>query len=188
VPQIARIPKAPKALLAEQLPHVRRRRDFTNDDFLFAQGPSRGLGRVAFADWRGVLQEFAQLPNVAVFLKQVNGFQTLLAAATPTAQQQDDVDFLFAIGELFTLLPYAQLILEQAAIDGTDHDVLDQLFEVLVADFSRHATTLHCKTTATAAQKKLALDLIAEPVGDPARFERMVRTVRDLAGRYEMAP
>ena len=66
--------------------------------------------------------------------------------------------------------------------------MLDQLFEVLVTDFSRHATTLHCKTTATAAQKKLALDLIAEPVGDAARLARMVRTVRDLAGRYEMAP
>jgi hypothetical protein len=167
---------------------VRRRRDFANDDFLFAQGPSRGLGRVAFADWRGILEEFAHLPNVAVFLKQANGFQTLLAAATPTTAQQDDIDFLFAIGELFTLLPYAQLILEQAAIDGTGDDVLDQLFEVLVTDFSRHATTLHCKTSATAAQKKLALDLIAELVGDPERFERMVRTVRDLAGRYEMTP
>lgn len=188
VPQLARIPKTPKALRSAQLPRVRRRRDFTNDDFLFAQGPSRGLSRVAFADWRAILREFVHLPNVAVFLKQANGFQTLLAAATPTAAQQDDIDFLFAIGELFTLLPYAQLILEQAAIDGTDDDVLDQLFEVLVTDFSRHATTLHCKTNATAAQKKLALDLIAEPVGDPERFERMVRTVRDLAGRYEMTP
>jgi hypothetical protein len=110
VPQIARIPRAPKALRTDELPHVGRCRDFVDDDFLFAQGPSRGLGRVAFADWRGILQGFAHLPNVAVFLKQANGFQTLLAAATPTAAQQDDVDFLFAIGELFTLLPYAQLI------------------------------------------------------------------------------
>jgi acyl-CoA dehydrogenase len=188
IPQVARIPLAPAALHTDRLPVVRRRRDFTNDDFLFAQGPSRGLSRVAFADWRRVLGEFEHIPNVAVFLKQANGFQTLLAAATPTTEQQEDVDFLFAIGELFTLLPYAQLILEQAVIDQTDDDVLDQLFEVLVADFSRHATTLHCKTTATAAQKKLALDLIAEPVGDPERFERMVRAVRDLAGRYEMAP
>ncbi|BCI84313.1 acyl-CoA dehydrogenase [Mycolicibacterium sp. TY66] len=188
IPRVARIPVAPAALRSDRLPVVRRRRDFTNDDFLFRQGPSRGLGRVAFADWRFIFGQFEHIPNVAVFLKQANGFQTLLAAATPTAQQQNDVDFLFAIGELFTLLPYAQLILEQAVIDHTDDDVLDQLFEVLVTDFSRHATTLHCKPTATAAQKKLALDLIVEPVGDPERLERMVRTVRDLAGRYEMAP
>lgn len=60
--------------------------------------------------------------------------------------------------------------------------------EFRLGEAARHATTLHCKTTATAAQKKLALDLIVEPVGDPDRFERMVRAVRDLAGRYEMMP
>jgi len=71
-----------------------------------------------------------------------------------------------------------------------DHgaDVLDQLFEVLVTDVSRHATTLHCKPTATAAQKKLALGLIAEPIGDTERLDRIVAMARGLAGAYEMKP
>ena len=73
-----------------------------------------------------------------------------MAAAEPTPKQQGDVDFLFTLGEMFTL-PYAQLILEQADIDETDPDVIDQLFEVLVSDFSVHTTKLHCKTTATPA-------------------------------------
>ncbi|MEZ0049050.1 acyl-CoA dehydrogenase [Mycobacterium sp. MAA66] len=188
VPQLARLPFAPSALQSSAPPKVGRRRDFTNDDFLFAQGPSRGLSKITFDDWRSSLQEFAHVPNVAVFIKQAEAFQTLLAAATPTAAQQEDIDFLFAIGELFTLVPYAQLVLEQAAIDRTDTDVLDQLFEVLVTDFSRHATTLHCKSTATSAQKKLALSLIAEPIGDDERLGRIVRAVRDMAGVYQMRP
>ncbi|MCV7193634.1 acyl-CoA dehydrogenase [Mycolicibacterium brumae] len=187
VPRLARLPFAPSAL-QRTAPEIPRRRDFGNDDFLFEQGPSRGLSKIVFGDWRSALQRFAHVPNVAVFLEQADGFQTLLAAAAPTPEQQQDVDFLFCIGELFTLLPYAQLILEQAALADTDTDVLDQLFEVLVTDFSRHATTLHCKPTATPAQKKLALTLIAEPVGDRQRFERVVRAVRALANAYEMSP
>lgn len=173
---------------APALPPVGRRRDAANDDFLFAQGPSSGLGRVSFAGWRPVLAEFAHIPNVGVFAKQAEAFQTLLATATPTAEQQRDVDFLFSIGELFTLLPYAQLICEQARIEGTDPDLLDHIFEVLVTDFSTHATRLHCKASASTAQRARALDLIRQPVADPARFDRVVTAARNLAGGYQMAP
>ncbi|MBS9534787.1 acyl-CoA dehydrogenase [Mycobacterium sp. M1] len=169
-------------------PAVPRRRDAGNDDFLFDQGPSSGLSKIAFADWRPVLAQFAHIPNVAVFTAQAEAFQTLLAVATPNAEQQRDVDFLFAIGELFTLLPYAQLICEQAAIEGTDPDLLDQLFEVLVTDFSTHATRLHCHAAATVAQRARALDLIRQPVADPERLDRVVTAVRGLAGAYAMNP
>lgn len=188
LPPLARIPVAPAALRAARLPDVERRRDFCNDDFLFTQGPSRGLSKIAFADWRPIMRQFAHIPNVGVFLQQAEAFQTLLAAAEPTSQQQGDVDFLFSLGELFTLLPYAQLILEQAASDGTDPDVIDQLFEVLVTDFSGHATKLHCKTTATAAQQARALDLIRQPVADTDRFNRVVEKARGLANSYAMTP
>jgi acyl-CoA dehydrogenase len=183
---VAQIPFAPAALRPVQLPPVRRHRGPDDDDFLFRQGPSSGLSKIAFADWRPVLQQFAHIPNVRVFLTQAEAFQALLAAAAPTPEQQRDVDFLFALGELFTLLPYAQLILEQAVIDETDTDILDQLFEVLVTDFSGHAASLHCKTTATAAQTVLALDLIRKPIADPERFDRIVAAARGLAGTYEM--
>ncbi|HEX7322632.1 MAG TPA: acyl-CoA dehydrogenase family protein [Mycobacterium sp.] len=168
------------------LPVVARRRDAADDDFLFAQGPSSGLSKVAFADWRPVLREFAHIPNVAVFGRQAEAFQTLLAAAGPTAEQQRDVDFLFLLGELFTLLPYAQLILEQAKLEKTDPDILAHLFEVLVTDFSTHATRLHCATSATAAQRTRAGDLIHQPVADPGRFGRVVAAARSLAGEYQM--
>lgn len=89
---------------------------------------------------------------------------------------------------MFTLVPYAQLILEQAGIEDADTDILDQLFEVLVTDMSTHATELHCHPDATAAQKQRALDIIRQPVADAGRRDRVVGKVRDLAGRYEMKP
>lgn len=185
-PLAQRIPQL-KPLLA-RVPEIPTRRDAANDDFLFRQGPSSGLAKIRFGDWQSVLSGYSSAPNVAVFLDQALALQTLLAVATPNAEQQRNVDFLFAIGEMFTLIPYAQLILEQAEIEGADADLIDQLFEVLVTDMSTHATKLHCHPDATAVQQQRALDIVRQPVADAARRDRVVTAVRGLAGRYEMNP
>lgn len=189
-PLAQRIPQL-KPLLAD-VPEVPTRRDGANDDFLFRQGPSSGLAKIRFGDWQAVLRRCGTTPNAAVFLAQAQALQTLLAVATPNAEQQRNVDFLLAVGEMFTLIPYAQLILEQAEIenDGTDSlaDLIDQLFEVLVADMSTNATKLHCHPDATPVQRQRALDIVRQPVTDAARFDRVVTRARGLAGRYEMKP
>ncbi|MED5811801.1 acyl-CoA dehydrogenase [Mycolicibacterium sp. 050232] len=185
-PVAQRIPQL-KPLLA-RVPEIPTRRDAASDDFLFRQGPSSGLAKIRFGDWQSVLRGYSSAPNVAVFLDQARALQTLLAVATPNAEQQRNVDFLFAIGEMFTLIPYAQLILEQAEIEDAGTDLIDQLFEVLVTDMSTHATKLHCHPDATAVQRQRALDIVKQPVADVARRERVVTVVRGLAGRYEMNP
>lgn len=167
-------------------PPVPTRRDAADDEFLFRQGPSSGLGRIRFADWRPVFESFQDVPNVAVFLEQVRALQALLAAAAPTPEQQADVDFLFALGELFTAVPYAQLILEQARIEDTDKAVLDQIFDGFVRSFSTNALALHNKPTATLAQQRRALDLVRRPKFDRARFDRVLTEARSVAGTYEM--
>ncbi|WP_280352994.1 acyl-CoA dehydrogenase family protein [Nocardia otitidiscaviarum] len=181
------VPKLRTEFARAAHPPVPTRRDPADDEFLFHQGPSKGLGRIRFADWRPIFEQHAHIPNVAVFLDQALAFQTLLATATPTPAQQQDVDFLFALGELFTMLPYAQLILEQAAIEGTDPAILDQLFDLFVRDFSKHAVTLNGKPSATKAQQVRALDLVRRPVPDAERFEQVLGRVRGLAGAYEMS-
>ncbi|MFI9401874.1 acyl-CoA dehydrogenase family protein [Nocardia sp. NPDC052316] len=182
------IPKLRTELAGAAYAPVPTRRDPADDEFLFRQGPSSGLGRIRFSDWRQVFEKFTHIPNVAVFLDQALAFQTLLAAASPTAAQQRDVDFLFALGELFTALPYAQLVLEQAEIEGTDPAVLDQIFDNFVREFAENALTLHTKPTATKAQQTRALDLIRRPVPDRPRFEKVLTQARSLAGTYEMNP
>jgi alkylation response protein AidB-like acyl-CoA dehydrogenase len=164
------------------------RRDAADDEFLFRQGPTRGLGKVRFHDWRAAYDEFAAVPNVARFREQADGLTTLLSSAPPGEEQQRDLDFLLTLGELFTLVVYGQLILEQAALATVDPALVDQLFDVFVRDFSAHAVALHGKASATDAQQAWALEHIRKPVAGAERFERVWASVRALAGQYEMRP
>ncbi|MCB2223496.1 MAG: acyl-CoA dehydrogenase family protein [Actinobacteria bacterium] len=169
------------------LPQIPRRDDAADDAFLFAQGPTRGLGKVRFHDPHAVFARFDH-PNVAVFREQMAAFETMLATATPTGDQTRDVDFLLAIGEIFTLAVYGQLFLESAEIAGIDDDLIDQVFDVLVRDWSRFAVILHGKPTTGDDQAKHCLAMIRRPAADPGRFERVWASVHGLADAYQMAP
>jgi acyl-CoA dehydrogenase len=164
------------------------RRDAADDEFLFDQGPAKGLGGIQFHDWRATYADFAAVPNVARFTEQAEGLATLLTTAPPVDDQQKDLDFLLTLGELFTLVVYGQLILEQSALADVGMDVIDQIFDVFVRDFSAHAVTLHGKASSTEAQQAWALERVRKPVVDEARFERLFAEVRGLAGAYEMQP
>ena len=72
-------------------PPVPTRQDPVDDEFLFRQGPARGLGKVTFADWRLAFEPFAGLPNVARSREHAEGFTTLLQTAAPDAGQQQDL-------------------------------------------------------------------------------------------------
>ena len=95
---------------------------------------------------------------------------------------------MLAIGEMFTLVPYAELILQRAAITGAEASLVDQIFDVLVPDFSGSALALHCKPSATVEQQGAAMTCIRRPTADRERFEAVWRQARDLAGAYEMNP
>jgi len=169
-------------------PVVPTRQDAVDDEFLFRQGPARGLGEVTFAAWRLAFEPFAELPNVARFREQAEGFTTLLRTAAPDAEQQQDLDFRLVLGQLFTLIVYAQLILEQAELIGLDPDVLDTIFEVFVRDFSALAVELHGKASSTEAQEQWALANVRKPVIDTGRFARVWEQVEALSGAYLMSP
>ena len=170
------------------VPAVPRRDDAANDDFLFDQGPTGGLGKVRFGDWRAAFSG-VDLPNVVVLREQAEVFARLLAEAPPDDEQSRDVDFLLAVGEIFTLVVYAQLVLENAAIYGIEGSLVDQVFDVFVRDVSRFAVQLHGKPSSTQAQQDLCLAMIAKPVVDAERYEQVWREhVLVLADAYEMSP
>lgn len=175
----------------ESFPAIPTRNDAADDEFLFRQGPARGLSKVRFDDWRAVYAKFADVPNVALFMEQAEALVTLLAEAAPDAAQQVDLDFGLAITELFTLVVYGQLILEQAEILGLDEGqrsggVLDQIFDVLVRDFSAAAVELYGKPSASEDQQRLALASIRRPTFAAERFEYVWQQVVALSGAYEM--
>jgi acyl-CoA dehydrogenase len=83
---------------------------------------------------------------------------------------------------------YGQLVLEQAELTGVDRDVLDQVFDVLVRDFSGYAVALHGKASSTDAQQAWALGQVRKPVVDETRFGRVWEQVKALSGAYETRP
>ena len=171
-----------------ELPPVPARPDAADDEFLFRQGPARGLGAIRFHDWRIAYDKHAGLPNVARFREQADGFRTLLRDHAPSAEQQKDLDFLLAVGHLFALIVYGQLILEQAELTGLGPALLDEIFAVLIRDFSGYATELHGKTATTDEQAAWALAHLRRPVADDSRTAEVWHQVLALVGAYEMKP
>ncbi|TAM68882.1 acyl-CoA dehydrogenase family protein [Mycobacterium sp.] len=173
----------------DELPLVGRRDDAADDTFLFAQGATGGLGKVRFGDWRAPFERFGHLPNVALLRAQIDVLAEMLASATPDAVQQKDIDFAFAVGQLFATVPYAQLILEEAGLSGVDEGLIDEIFAVLVRDFNAYAVELSDKPATTDAQARFAIRMIRRPAHDPARYDRIWKEhVLPLSGAYQMRP
>jgi acyl-CoA dehydrogenase len=159
-----------------------------HDAFLFNQGPAHGLGKIRFHAYQPIFDGF-DLPNLNIFKEQMAAFKEMLAFATPDDAQRQDVDFLLALGEIFTLVVYAQLILENVQAYAVEHDLLDQVFDFMVRDFSRHALNIYSKPTSSAKQMEYCLRMIRKPAVDAARFERIwSQQVHPLKDAYEMNP
>ena len=159
-----------------------------DDTFFWKQGPTRGAGSIQFADWTPAFESHARIPNVALFYEQASAFRDFLLTAAPDATQIKDLDFMLDVGHLFSLIVYGQLILEQAALTGLDDDIVDQIFDFQVRDFSSYAVALHGKPTSTQAQQDWAIGAIRKPVADAERFGRVWERVRAYDGAYEMTP
>jgi acyl-CoA dehydrogenase len=169
-------------------PPIGTRDDSADDVFFWSQGPARGASKVQFADWAPVYVRHSEVPNVARFFEQAKALQALLTTAAPSADQQADLDFILVVGHLFTLVVYGQLILEQAELTGLDPDLVDQIFDVQIRDFSAHAVALHGKPSSTPAQQDWALSAVRKPEADAARFDRVWDQVKSYDGAYVMRP
>jgi acyl-CoA dehydrogenase len=169
-----------------EYPEIERQDHDRNDDFLFHQGSARGLGQIRFHDYRRAF-EGVDLPNVRVFFEQTEAFREMLAAAPPGPEQMKDVDFLLAGGEIFALVVYAQLILENARLYAIDDDLLDQIFEFMVRDVSGFALQLLSQPSSNDVQMARCREMMRKPVHDAERYERVWNAhVKLLDGAYAM--
>ena len=171
-----------------KFPEIPKRDDPTNDDFLFNQGATRGLGKIQFHD-SALAYNSLNLPNLNIFKEQIEVLKEFLLTATPSKEQAKDIDFLLNLGELFTLVTYGQLLIEKAKIEVVEDDIMDQVFDFMVRDFSKFALQLYSKTGSTEQQMKLCLKMIKKPVKDLERFNRVwEKHIAVLDGAYEMNP
>ncbi len=169
-----------------EFPEIPKRDDPANDDFLFNQGATRGLGKIQFHD-SALAYNSLNLPNLNIFKEQIDVLKEFLLTATPSKEQAKDIDFLLNLGELFTLVTYGQLLIEKAKIEVVEDDIMDQIFDFMVRDFSKFALQLYSKTGSTEQQMKLCLKMIKKPAKDLERFNRVwEKHIAVLDGAYEM--
>ena len=159
-----------------------------NDDYLFAQGPTRGYAKIQFHDYRKTYAS-KNLPNIEIFKAQIKAYEDFLMVSGMALKDQmmNDFDYLLCVGELFTLVAYGQLIIESAAIEDIDDDLLNQIFNFLVKDFSKFGVELFGKALSTQSQQDACLKMIKRPVNDDEQFKRVLNThVYSLVDAYEM--
>jgi acyl-CoA dehydrogenase len=159
-----------------------------DDLFLFNQGPTKGLGSVQFHDYKPVFDGYKNLPNVSTFMRQVEMLKTLLEKAGPDKAQDMDPTFSLPLGEMFSMVVYGQLILEQSGIDGVDPDIVNQIFDFMVRDFAQFALQIYGMPSTKEKQSDLCKEImLIKPIPDPGQYNRVWEAyVSVLNGEYAM--
>ena len=149
--------------------------DNRNEDYLFHQGRTHGYAKTKFHDFNIAYNSVAHLPNVKVFLEQIQGYKEfLMVSGEGLGKQMMEFDYLLAVGELFTMVAYGQLIIESAKIEGVSDEVMNQMFDLFVRDFAAYAVELYGKPINTDAQLEKIMKMIKRPVPNQAEFEKVL--------------
>lgn len=169
---------------------VGRITDNRDDTFLFHQGRTRGYAKTKFHDYMIAYNSVSHLPNVKVFIDQINAYKNyLMVSGQNIAKQMQDFDYLLAVGELFTMVAYGQLIIESAKIEGVSEEVLNQMFDVFVRDFSTYAMDLYAKPLNTPEQVDAIAKMFKRPEPNPDEADKVLREeVYSLADEYIQNP
>ena len=86
----------------------------------------------------------------------------------------------------FTLIVYAQLILENSRIYDIDKDLLEQIFTFLVKDYSAFALQMILGHDNSAAQEEIFYKMIKKPAQDKEGFNRVWENIYALKDQYVM--
>jgi acyl-CoA dehydrogenase len=169
-----------------EFPEIPKRDDGADDTFMFNQGPTSGLGKIQFHDYN-IAYNKIDLPNVNLFKEQIDGFKRFLAEATPDKKQSRDIDYLLALGDCFTMVAYGQLILENKDIFEVEDDLIEEIFDFMIRDFSRYALNIHTKPSSSGKQKELSMAMIKAPIPNEERFNKVWETYAfAMKGQYTM--
>lgn len=171
----------------KEYPEVPKRNDAANDDFLFDQGSTSGLGKIQFHDYN-IAYNSVDLPNVNTFKEQIVSFKEFLMKAGPDEAQSKNIDYLLSLGEILTLVAYGQLILENRNEFDVEDDLLEEIFDFMIRDFSKFALDIFSKPSSSAKQKELAMKMIKAPSANADRFQKIWKNYcYSLKDVYEMS-
>jgi acyl-CoA dehydrogenase len=161
---------------------------FNDDLFLFNQGPTKGLGKVQFHHYSPAFEANKDLPNVATFIRQIEIFKELMEKAGPERMQDKDPSFSLTLGEMFSIVVYGQLILEQAKFEDVEPNILNQVFDFMVRDFANFALQIYGNHSTRDEQRPFCKEImLIKAVPDDAQYQRLwEKYVFALDGEYAM--
>lgn len=166
-------------------PEIPLRLDAQDDSNLFRQTTGK-LAKIKFPDYRKAYQG-VNLPNVNLFLEMVDLFRELLVTAPPDEKQSKNVDYMLHLGELFTMVVYAQLVLENAKLYNVDDDLLNQIFSFMVSDYAQYALAHMANFVNSPVQESLLQKMLKKPMLDLAQRDRVwEEQVFSLRDQYKM--
>jgi acyl-CoA dehydrogenase len=174
----------------KEFPEIGRLNGNENDEYLFKQGKTRGYAKTQFHDFRKTYAT-KNTPNIEIFKEQIKAYEEFLMVSGMELGEQmmNDFDFLLCVGEIFTIIAYGQLIIESAAMENIDDDLLDQIFDFMVRDFAAYGLELNSKPSTNDKQQAACLKMIKRPNADMDRFEKVLnKHVYSLVDAYTMNP
>jgi len=169
---------------ATEYPEIDQVDDVTDDEYLFNQ-KTGDLASICFPNYQ-LAYEGIESTVVSVFKEQVDLFKDLLIGAPPSKEQAKNIDYMLAAGELFTLIVYAQLILENSRIYPVEEELLDQIFTFLVKDFSRSALEMTLNHENSPEQENFFNSMIKKAPQSEEGFEQVWQKVYGLKDQYVM--
>lgn len=165
--------------------------DNRNDDFLFRQGPTKAYGKTKFHDHMKAYNSLAHLPNVKVYMEQIQAYKEyLMVSGQDLMKQMMSFDYLLAVGELFTMVAYGHLIIESAKLEDVSDEIMNQMFDMFIRDFSAYAVELYGMPQNTETQlEKIQNIMLKRPVANSDEFEKVLKEeVYSLVDVYVQNP
>jgi len=156
----------------QEYPKIGKQDKQENDAFLFDQGPTKGLSKVTFHSYEESFKDYKS-PNLDLFLEQAAALKQFLIKGTPNEKQSKNMDYMLQLGELFTLVPYGQLITENRAHYDVAEEIMEEIYRNLVKDFSKYAVQFYTGQSHSEVQAELIQNMIKAPQRDEAQFEEV---------------
>jgi len=158
----------------------------SNDIGVFHQLNGK-MAEVTFADYRKVLNA-CELQNVRQFAAQAELLRRLFEEDAPDKIQTRNMDYMLNLGHMFTMIPYAQLILEAAKLYEIEDELINQMFGFFVTDMARYALNQYSGQENTPKRDELLRKVIdIRPISNHEEYCRIwSETMEPLADAFIM--
>ncbi len=170
-----------------EYPEIGIASEMKDDNNIFKQTMG-GLAKVKFPDYKKAY-EGVDLPNVKRFFKMVEKFRELIAKDAPDEALIKNMDYMLNFGEIFTMIVYAQLVLEGAKLNDVEDELIDQIFALFIKDINKFALTQANNQNNTETQNEClkALALMGPVVDKEKDLKFWQEYVQVLDGCYIMS-